>query len=162
MPLSPEELEFQSEEHKLATIVSNYPDSVTFHVPSGGATALRVRLKRALKNFVLNTSWPSALDRRLAHKILGAYTFVADDKHHLYCGYPRRSRTPLPEAVCLELPPIVTEEIEVLRAIFLLKNLDHIPLPIKVQTSLPIHDIKQDYYNTEIAVSIQPDSYTIL
>ncbi len=161
-PANPDEIEFQTEEHRLLDVLKAYPEPVTFSVPTGGATALRVRLRRALRNFILNPLWPSSLDRSLANKVLNQYTFVADDKHHLYCGFPRRTRNPLAESVCLEIPPIKTENPEIIKAILLLKNHDFIPIPIKVETHLPVHEIKQPYFNTEIADAIFENHYTII
>lgn len=159
---SPEEIEFQTEEHRLVDILTHYPEPVVFTIPAGGASALRIRLRRALRNFVTNPTWPSSLDRKLAYKILTTYTFVADSKNALYCGFPRRSRTPILESICVELPVIKTEDPEVIKALLLLKNLDHIPLPIKIETRLPVHELKQPYYNTEIADAIFENHYTIV
>jgi len=161
-PTSPEEIEFQSEEPHLTYIFTCYPDPVTFTLPGGGAPAMRVRIKRALKNYVTSPLWTSSLDRGLAYKILSTYTFVADSKTQLYVGFPRRTRVPVVEQFNLELPVIKTEDPEVLKALFLLKNFDHIPLPIKIQTSLPVHEIKEPYYNAEIADSIHENHYTII
>ncbi len=161
-PTTPEEIEFQTEEHRLLDIVNSYPDPVTFLIPAGGATALRVRLRRALRNFIIHTSWPSSLDRTIANKVLNQYTFVADDKNHIYCGFPRRVRIPAPEPVSIEISSIKTEDVEIIKALLLLKNHDFIPFPIKIETSLPVHEIKQPYHNTEIADAIFENHYTII
>lgn len=159
---TPEEIEFQTEEHRLLDIVRSYPDPVTFFIPAGGATALRVRLRRALRNFVLHPSWSSSLDRTTASKVLNQYTFVADDKNHIYCGFPRRVRIPVSEPVSIEITAIKTEDVEIIKALLLLKNHDFIPFPIKIETSLPVHEIKQPYHNTEIADAIFKNHYTII
>ncbi len=161
-PQTPELIEFQTEEHRLLDLAKAFPDPVIFSLPNGGASALRVRLKRALKNYITEPTWTSPLDRQLAYKLLSQYTIVADSKTSLYCGYPRRTRTPVLETLCIELPEIKTEDPDVINALLLLKNLDHIPLPIKIHTSLPVHEIKQPYYNTEIADSIFEHHYTII
>lgn len=161
-PQAPEEIEFQIEEPRLFDILRHYPEPVTFEIPTGGATSLRVRLRRALTNFITHPDWPSSLDRGLAHKVLSSYTFVADDKHHVYCGFPRRTRIPSMAPVSVEIPIIETENVEVLKAVLLLKNYDHIPIPIRVKTALPIHEIKTPYVNTEIAESILENNYTII
>lgn len=161
---SPEELEFQTEEHRLLDLINAYPEPVVFSLPGGGAASLRIRLKRVLRNLVLNPLWPTNLDRALAYKILQQYTFVVDSKTALYCGLPRRSRTPILQTTGFEFPPIRTEDPEVLKALLLLKNLDHIPFPIKLETTLPVHDIKAnlDFPNAEIADSIHENCYTIV
>ena len=161
---TPEEIEFQTEEHRLLDLLNAYPEPVIFSIPSGGATALRQRLRRCLRNLVLNPLWPTTLDRKLAYKILQQYTFVADSKTSLYAGLPRRSRTPILQTVSFELPPIRTNDPKVIEALLLLKNLDHIPFPIKVETPLHIHELKSQlpFSNTEIADSIHENQYTIL
>lgn len=163
-PTTPEEIEFQTEEHRLLDLLNAYPEPVVFSVPGGGATALRNRIRRVLRNFVLNPLWHSNLDRALAYKILQQYTFVADSKNALYCGLPRRSRTPILQTTGFEFPTIRTEDPEVLKALLLLKNLDHISFPVKIETSLPVHDIKAtlDFPNAEIADSIHENCYTIV
>ena len=62
----------------------------------------------------------------------------------------------------MEIPIIETENIEVLKAVLLLKNYDHIPIPIRVKTALPIYEIKAPYANTEIADSVFENNYTII
>jgi len=164
MDTTPEEIEFQTEEHRILELCNAYPEPVVFSIPSGGATALRQRLRRALRNFVLNPLWPSSISRQQAFKILQQYTFVADSKTSLYVGLPRRTRVPIVPVAAFELPEITTDDPEVLKALFLLKNYDHIPFPIKIHTALPIHELKANwpYSNTEVADSIHENHYTII
>jgi len=161
---TPEEIEFQTEEHRILDMLNAYPEPVVFSVPGGGATALRNRLKRCLRNLVLNPTWPTNLDRGLAYKVLQQYTFVADSKTALYAGLPRRSRTPILQTTGFELPVIKFDDPEVLKALLLLKNFDHISFPIKIETTLPVHDIKVNlpFPNAEIADSIHENCYTIV
>mgnify|MGYP006344330599 FL=1 len=161
-PTSPEEIEFHGEEARLTDLLKFYPEPVTFTIPSGGASALRIRLKRALKNYLANPLWTSSLDRKLAWKILSTYTFVADSKTSLYCGFPRRVRTPAVESFQFDLPVIRTENPDVILALLLLKNFDHIPIPVKIETALPIYELKEPYYNVAIADSIHENNYTII
>ncbi len=161
-PTSPEEIEFRTEEVRLMDLCNYFPEPVTFELKSGGAAGLRVRLRRALRNYIENPSWTSSLDRTKAFKVLTTYNFVADNTTSLYCGLPRRNRALTFQPLPLEFPTIRTEDPEVIRAILFLKNLDHIPIPIKIETSLPVHELKQSYYNTEIADSIHENHYTIV
>lgn len=161
-PLTSEETEFQAEESRLIDLCNYYPEPVTFELKHGGASGLRVRLRRSLRNYILNPSWTSSIDRARAHKVLSTYNFVADSTTSLYCGLPRRLRAPIFQQQPLEIPPIRTEDPDVLRALFLLKNLDHIPFPVKIETALPVHELKQSYFNTEIADSIHENHYTVI